>query len=209
MSRRIEFVRASLVDSAPSDPAAKPGAVLEVSRLISLVIDQVKAGDPECGYFLAELFSFLSKNSDRLSSRNEMFRKCHSAWQSGRLSTKRASSLRSLIHSIVLTAQREQRIQQIANQIPHSRLVLKRDEVLLALPEFRDQSDVVTAWTDKLVYPRLRQMEAELAEHPGIGLLKKALDRHGKFRVSRLKPVIKEMVKRIAKLPPSYYFHMS
>ena len=87
--------------------------------------------------------------------------------------------------------------------------MIKRNKTLLALPEFSADPKVVSEWTDKIVYPKLRSMQSELAEDPVIGRLKKALDENGKFHVSGLKPLIKQTVARIAALPTAYYFDIS
>lgn len=209
VSRSIDYLRSSLINPDPEDEAAKPGAVGELSKLVSVAIDQTKLGDAECGYLLAELLTYLWKNRYRLSAKNETFRKSYSRLESARLATKKDSPLRALIHDIIMEASREQRVQGVAKLIPHSSLVIKFDNVLLALPEFADSPDVVSAWTDAVVYPRLRAMESELAQHPVIGNLEKAKDPSGKFRVSRLKPLIRQTVARIAAVPKSYYFKLS
>ena len=87
--------------------------------------------------------------------------------------------------------------------------MIKRNKTLLALSEFSADPKVVSKWTDKIVYPKLRAMQSKLAEDPVIGSLKKALDENGKFHVSRLKLLIKQTVARIAALPKAYYFDIS
>jgi hypothetical protein len=208
-SRSIDYLRSSLTDPDPADEAAKAGAVLELTRLVSVAIDQAKEGDDECGYFLAELLAYLSKNRSRLSEKNETFRRCYSTWESSRPTTRRGSLLRQLVHTILAEAQRNWRLQQIAKLTRRSWRVIKQDKTLLALPEFSADPKVVSEWTDKIVYPELRAMQCDLAGDPVIGNLKKALDENGKFQVSRLKPLIKQSVARIAALPKSYYFNIS
>ena len=209
VSRSIDYVRASLINNTESDPAAKPGAILEVAKLLGVVVDQTADDDPECGYFLAELLAYLWKRRSHLSDKNETFRRCYSTWQSSRLATTRGSPLRPLVHAILAEAHRNRRVQQIDKLIPGSALVFKRNKTLLALPEFSADPKVVSEWTDKIVYPKLRAMQSKLAEDPVIGNLKKALDENGKFHVSRLKPLIKQTVARIAALPKAYYFDIS
>jgi hypothetical protein len=206
VSRSINYLRSILINPDPADEAAKPGAVLELSKLLVVAIDLTTTGDAECGYLVAELLAYLSKRRRDLCDKNETFRKCYSAWESSRVATKRASPLRRLIHAILAEAHRDRRIQQIAKRIPHSALVIKRNKTLLALPEFSAEPEVVSEWTDKIVYPRLRAMRSKLAEDPVIGNLNKALDENGKFQLSRLKPLIRQTVARIAALPKSYYF---
>ena len=190
----------------PADEAAKPSAIVRLSELVGVAIDQTAIGDPECGYFVAELLAYLWKRRSRLAENNETFRKCYSKWESSHTATRRGSPLRQLIHGILAEAHRDRQVQQIAIHIPHSRLVIKRNKTLLALPEFSADPRVVSEWTDKLVYPKLQAMQSKLAEDPVIGNLKKALDENGKFQLSRLKPLIKQTVARIAALPKSYYF---
>jgi hypothetical protein len=209
VSRSIDYLRSSLINADPADEAAKPGSVLELSKLLVVAINQTAIGDAECGYFLAELLAYLWKRRSHLSEKNETFRRCYSRWESSHLATRRGSPLRPLIHSILAEAHRDRRVQQIAKLIPRSALVIKRNKTLLALPEFSADPKVVSEWTDKIVYPKLRAMQSKLAVDPVIGGLKKALDENGKFHVSRLKPLIKQTVARIAALPKAYYFDIS
>jgi hypothetical protein len=205
-SRSIDYLRSSLINPDPADEAAKPGAILELSKLLVVAINQTASGDAECGYFLAELLAYLWKRRSDLSDKNETFRGCYSSWESAGVATRRASPVRQLIHSILGEAQSNRRVQQIAKLIPRSSPIVKKNKTLLALPEFNADPKVVSEWTDKIVYPKLRAMQSELAEDPAIGTLKKALDENGKFHVSRLKPLIKQTV---AALPKAYYFDIS
>ena len=208
-SRSIDYLRLSLINPDPADEAAKPGAILDLSKLLVVTINQTASGDAECGYFLAELLAYLWKRRSDLADKNETFRRCYSRWESAHVATRRASPLRRLIHSILAEAHSDRQVQQIAKLISRSSLVLKRNKTLLALPEFSADPKVVSEWTDKIVYPKLRSMQSELAEDSVIGGLKKALDENGKFQVSRLKPLIKQTVARIAALPTAYYFDIS
>jgi len=206
VSRSIDYLRSSLINPDPADEAAKPGAIVELAELMVAAINQTASGDAECGYFLAELLAYLWKRRFRLAQNNETFRKCYSKWESSHTATTRGSALRQIIHGILAEAHRDRRVQQIAIGIPQSRLVIKRNKTLLALQEFSADPEVVSEWTDKIVYPKLQAMRAKLAEDSVIGNLKKALDENGKFQLSRLKPLIKQTVARIAALPKSYYF---
>jgi hypothetical protein len=209
VSRSIDYLRLSLVNPDPGDEAAKPGAVLELSGLMVVTIDQTARGDVECGYFLAELLAYVWKNRFRLSDQNETFRKCFLKWESSRLATKRGSPLRPLVYSILDEARRDRRVQEITKSIPKAASIFGLNRTLLALPEFSADPKAVSEWTEKIVYPKLRAMQSELAEHPVIGNLKKALDKNGKFQISRLRPLIRQTVARIASLPKSYYFNIS
>jgi hypothetical protein len=206
VSRSIDYLRASLANPDPTDEAAKPGAISNLSELMGVAIDQTANGDPECGYFLAELLAYFCKRKASLSEKNETFRKCYSKWESSRVATSRGSPLRPLIHAILAEAHRDRRTDQITKSIPRAASILKANKTLLALPEFGADPQVVSEWTDKIVYPKLRAMQPKLAEDPIIGNLKKALDENGKFQISRLRPLIKQTVARIAALPKAYYF---
>jgi hypothetical protein len=208
-SRSIDYLRSSLINPDPADEAAKPGAILDLSKLLAVAINQTASGDAECGYFLAELLAYLWKRRSDLADKNETFRRCYSKWESAHVGARRASPLCRLIHSILAEAHSDRRVQQIAKLIPRSSPMIKRNKTLLALPEFSADPKVASEWTDKIVYPKLRAMQSELAEDPVIGRLKKALDENGKFHVSRLKPLIKQTVARIAVLPKAYYFDIS
>jgi hypothetical protein len=208
-SRSIDYLLSSLTSPDPSDEGAKPGAIVHLAQLMNVGIHQTELGDPDCGYFLAELLTYAWKRRSDLSDRNESFRKCFSRWESSRLATKRGSPLRRLIHKILIEAQAERRVQQITKSIPKARLVYKLDKMLLGLPEFSADPTAVSDWTEKIVYPRLRAMQSELAAAPVAGSLKKAFDINGKFQLSRLKPLVKETVARIAALPKAYYFDIS
>jgi len=91
--------------------------------------------------------------------------------------------------------------------IPPERI--QSDKLLSDLPDLDPSREVVRKWIDIVVYPRLRSIEPELRNHPRIGNMKKALDRNGKFQVSRLKPIATKIVGRLAALPRSYYFDIS
>jgi hypothetical protein len=209
VSRSIDFLRSSLITPNRSDKTAKPGAVVDLSELVQVAVDQTAAGDSECGYFVAELLAYLWKKRSYLSDHNEIFRECYLKWESSRLSTKRGSPLRSLIHRILVEAHRERRFQELVAQMPDAALLVERNTTLLELPEFNADPKVVSEWTDKIVYPKLRAMQLKLAEDPIIGHLKKALDENGKFQISRLKPLIRQTVGRVAMLPKTYYFDIS
>jgi hypothetical protein len=147
-----------------------------------------------------------AKGRPSLSEKNETFRKCYSKWESSRVATRRGSPLRPLIHAILAEAHRDRRTDQITKSIPKAASIFKVNKTLLALPEFSADPQVVSEWTDKIVYPKLRAMQSKLGENPVIGNLKKALDENGNFQISRLRPLIKQTVARIAALPKAYYF---
>src|SRR5207248_11481492 len=52
----------------------------------------------------------------------------------------------------------------IAKHIPHSALVIKPDKFLLELPDLDSSAEIVEKWTEVVVYPKLRSMEAKLRD---------------------------------------------
>src|SRR5438093_1231339 len=93
VSRSIDYLRSSLISPDPADEAAKPGAIVELSNLVAVAIDQTANSDAECGYFLAELLACLWKRRFDLSHKNQTFRKCLSKWESSRVATRTGSPL--------------------------------------------------------------------------------------------------------------------
>jgi hypothetical protein len=100
VSRSIDYLRLSLINPDPNDEAANPGAIVHLSQLVAVTIEQTASGDPDCGYFVAELLACLFKKRASLSNKNETFRKCYARWESSRVATRRGSPLRPLIHSM-------------------------------------------------------------------------------------------------------------
>ena len=74
-SRSIDYLRSSLINPDPADEAAKPAAIVNLSELVTVAIDQTAIGDPDCGYLVAELLAYLSKKRVSLGEKNEIFRK--------------------------------------------------------------------------------------------------------------------------------------
>ena len=208
VSRHIDFVHASLLLPSSDESPAKPGALLEVRKLVQTIIDQTRAGDAECGYFLAELAVFLWKFREKFAVRNDVFHATFARLESSRPTTKKSSGLRPLIHQIIREACTRRRELLIARELRVLRFFSDPDN-LLRLPEFGKSPEAVKAWTTKLVYPRLISKEFELSKHPGMRKIGKAWTKDRRFRVSRLKAQIEETVRRIALLPQSYYFHIA
>ena len=44
-SRSIDYLRSSLIKPDPADEAAKPGAILDLSKLLVVAINQTASGD--------------------------------------------------------------------------------------------------------------------------------------------------------------------
>jgi hypothetical protein len=181
-------------------------ALLEVAKLLRVVAKQAQRGDKECGYFLSEMLPMFWKTRDALAKSNETFRTYFSKIESVHFATAKESPLRRIIHRIIKQAKAEREVLQITQLIPDSSAVSKPNPRLLALPNLNESEEAIDAWTDGVVYPHLRRITARLRRHPIIGNMRKALDENGKFQISRLKPLIRQTVARIAALPPRYYF---
>ena len=182
-------------------------ALLQVAKLLRAVAHQAQRGDKECGYFLSEMLPMFWKTRDGLAKSNETFRTYFCKIESAHFATAKESPLRRIIHRIIRRAKAERHVLQIAHGIPESSALSKKPNTrLLALPDLDDSEAAIDAWTDGVVYPRLRHIAARLRHHPIIGNMRKALDENGKFQISRLKPLIRQTVARIAALPPRYYF---
>jgi hypothetical protein len=181
-------------------------ALLEVAKLLRVVAQQAQRGDKECGYFLSEMLPMFWKTRDGLAKSNDTFRIYFPKIESAHFATAKESPLRRMVHQIINQARAERRVLQIAQAIPESSVLIKANEGLLALPDLDGSEEAIDAWTDRLVYPRLRRIALSLRRHPTIGNMRKALDQNGKFQISRLKPLIRQTVARIASLPPRYYF---
>ena len=209
VSQHLRFIQASLRLPGDDQSPNKPGALIELRKLVEIVLDQTRAGDPECGYFVGELAAYLSKGRETLERANANFSKVVNRLGSAHPKTKRSSPLRPIIHQIITEAIREKFVQGVIANIPHAEEAFPRNALLLELPEFHNDPDAISAWTEKLVYPALRQRESELEQDPVIGQFKKARDENGKFHVSRLKPLIRQTVARIARVPKTYYFRIA
>jgi hypothetical protein len=207
--RNIDYLRASLLTKDKRKWPAKGFALHEVAALIGITFDQTIAGDADCAYFLAELLAFLTKNGLRLEAANQIFRDTWLKWESARPSTIKGSALRQLIHRIIVKAQRRRLALQVAQHIPESHLVMPPNNALRDLPDFGPRPEIVEKWVNVVVYPELRKISRKLEAHPEIGSLKKARDENGKFQLSRLKPLIRRTVDRIAALPRRYFFNIS
>jgi hypothetical protein len=206
VSRSLDYVESCLAKRARGRSTRKAMALQELAKLLLVVAHQAQRRDRECGYFLGELIALFWKTRASLASVNETFRKCFSRMESAHFPTAKDSSLRKLVSKVIRAAQHERRVLKIAARIPNSSILIKSNNKLLSLPELDSSPNAVDAWTDGVVYPRLKRMGRRLSNDPMIGNLKKALDENGKFQISRLRPVIKATVARIAALPQRYYF---
>jgi hypothetical protein len=187
-------------------------ALSEVAELIGLIAAQALRGDFQCGYFLAELLPALRKSEQTIAKTNATFRTKCAEIHSAHFATAKDSPLRKMIDDILIQAKRKWRRLRYLQYIPEasSTLLEKVSKQLLMLPEFCDSDEAVTAWTNVVVYPRLRRKHRQLRELFEAGKLQKARDENGKFQISRLKPLIRQTVARIAKLPQQlYYFRVA
>lgn len=195
----------------PPEPMSheKPTALLEVAKLNRLVFQQALEGDPNCGYFLAELFAFIAKNQNLLRRNNEAFRRFNAEWRQARATTSKQPALRKIIHEVVTQAELRRWFLSLGKAMSALGLEIEPDKALSDLPDLDASPEVVRKWTEIVVYPHLRSIEPQLRDHPQIGNMEKALDKNGKFQVSRLKPEATKVVARLAALPRPYYFDIS
>ena len=179
-------------------------AIRDVNQIIDAVIEATLKGQTRCGTFLGELHAFLSKRQVGLANKNDSFAVAFEAFNSARPATRKHSDLRRIIEKIISDVQRAKTWLFFTGESPQSCNVAA--EVLRKLPELGSSKNAVSAWTEVIVYPSLLQSERQLRALVDMGKLKKALDENGKFQISRLKPLIRQTVARIAKLPRGCYF---
>ena len=183
-------------------------ALSDVAEIVRRVIDLAFKDDPGCGSLLGELLAFLWKKRSDLAEANYYFQQEFSKLESARPASRKRSALRRLIQKIIADATAATvyflftgKSSPILNGIDPGEL--------RALPEFGPPEASVSAWTEVIVYPILLRMEQTLRDDPEIGSLKKAKDDNGKFHVSRLKPLIRQTVRRIASVPRGHYFDIA
>lgn len=178
----IDYLYSCLPREGRRQSVEKAAALLRVAELIRLVAAQALRGDPECGYFLAELLPALRKSEQTTAKSNVTFRiKCAEIY-SAHFATTKDSPLRKMIESILIQAQHERRLHGLLQHIPEACTLGKVNKQLLILPEFRDSEEAVTAWTKVVVYPRLRRKHRQLRKLFEAGKLQKARDENGKFQ---------------------------
>jgi hypothetical protein len=181
---------------------------LEVAELVRLIAAQAQRGEQDCGYFLGELLPALHKSQGTLAKANPTFQKRRQEIHTAPFATAKDSRFRGIVEQIIRGAQAQKRRQHIFRRVPGAELVLKPNEKLLLLPEFGDSEQAINAWTDVVVYPQLRRKQRELRSLFERGELQKAKDQNGKFQVSRLEPLARATVARIAKVPRVYFFNV-
>ncbi len=207
--RTIDYLHSCLRRKGRPQSVEKGAALSQVAELIRLVAAQALRGDPECGYFLAELLPALGKSERTIAKANGTFRNKPAEIHSAHFATAKDSPLRKMIDNILIQVQRERRLHGILQHIPEASVLGKVNKQLLMLPEFCDSDEAVNAWTNVVVYPHLWSKHRQLRELFEAGKLQKARDENGKFQISRLKPLIRQTVARIAKLPRTYYFRVA
>lgn len=201
----VDLIRAGL--GSGSKWWEEQSAMRAVSGILHFVIDQALAGDSRCGSFLAELLPYLWKKRDDLARANLSFAEGYARIESARPATRKGSALRKLVYEVVSSAHLAQQIyyQWGENILSFSWCPLTKEQ-LMALPPLSKLPDAIAKWTDIVVYPHFRRIAPQLRNHSEIGKLKKALDENGNFQISRLKPLIRQTVARIAALPNQKYF---
>lgn len=209
--RTIDYLQSCIRRNGRRQSFEKAEARLQVAELIRLVAAQALGGDPACGYFLAELLPALRKTEQTIAKTNATFRTKCAELHSAHFATAKDSPLRKMIDGILIQAKHERRrLRGFLQYVPEASILGEKvNKQLLMLPEFCDSDEAVTAWTNVVVYPRLRRKHRQLRELFEAGKLQKARDENGKFQISRLKPLIRQTVARIAKLPPIYYFRVA
>jgi len=184
-----------------------------LADLLGIVLGEALRGEKLSGFFLGELAPVLVKKRGPLTEANETFKKRIEKIESSRPQTKRSSALRSLIHEIIGRALGEIRsLEVLYTHITHPRLraqllkSFKMNERLAAFPPLDPSFEVITKWTDEIVYPALRRMTQKGELPREILNMKKAMDENGKFQLSNLRSQIQDTVVRESKLPHLYYF---
>lgn len=206
VSRSIDYFARCLRNEPGDDDLPKQAALHEVARLLRIAHDEAQRGDESCGFFLGEVATFFAKKRRELGRQNAAFREVIDTWKPIRVASAKNSALRTRIYQIITDAKMRKRRYAIAKMIPGAAELLADDAHLSNLPEFSGRDRVVDAWTDQLVYPTLRQHRDELESDPKIRAMAKAHDSNTKLQLSRVKPLIRATVARIAKLPKAYYF---
>jgi hypothetical protein len=173
-----------------------------------VIAKQAEKGDPDSGYFLGELLPALRKSQPTLSKVNPAFERRCKEMDSAPFPTAKDAPFRAIVEEIIREAQAQKHKHEILQLIPEAAAVLGLNKTLIALPDLRSADDVVDIWVDKVVYPTLRKRQRELRAIFDAGRLKKARDQNGKFQVSRLKPLTRDTVARIAKVPRVYFFNI-
>jgi hypothetical protein len=183
-------------------------ALSDVAEIVRRVIDLTFKDDPGCGSLLGELLAFLWKKRLDLAEANYYFQEEFSKLESARPASRKRSALRRLIQKIIADATAATVYFLYTGKSSPVLSGIDPGE-LRALPKFGPSEASVSAWTEVIVYPILLRMEQTLRDDPEIGSLKKAKDENGKFHVSRLKPLIRQTVRRIASVPRAHYFDVS
>lgn len=115
--------------------------------------------------------------------------------KSARPATRKGPYLRNLVQARIAKAQHTRRILELVQDEAKAAGKMRRYRRLFALHKLTTDSDVVEQWTDVVVYPWLRTLQPQLRRSPEIAKMKKAFEHSGKgkFRLSRLKPVVRIM----------------
>jgi hypothetical protein len=182
-------------------------AIRDANEIVDAVIKAALEGKSRCGSFLGQLHAFLSKRHAELATKNDSFCITFKEFNSARAATRKDSDLRRFIQKTISDVQWAKKYLFYTGQVPPSCIVSV--EVLEKLPELSGLENIISEWTDVVVYPALRQRENELRALFDTGKLNKARDENGKFQISRLKPLIRQTVARIANVPHGCYFEIA
>jgi hypothetical protein len=191
----VEYLVRSLREGAESDQR-KADAFEQIAVGLDFILNQASAADTQSGRFLAILLAFLNKRKDRLQLANKEFQARYAKLESQRLVTKRSRGLREKIEEVLLTGNCYRQAFGISKRLMgNTRIDFQNDPaVRLPPPDYRS-GDAVSKWS-AYVYCQFRKTKRELVEQPGIGDLKRyQVDR--KFQVSRVRPDIPNIVRRI------------
>jgi hypothetical protein len=197
--------------SVQSNSHAHWVAQMDSAAIIRLLIRRVLVGDPACGILLAEAFATLSKNRQDLAEANWEFKQTLLRFESARVAIQRRSNkrlaLRRLIHNIIDDARGGILWYRITKEVSPT-LEGIDPERFCCLPEFGPDRESIDQWFNVIVFPNLERMKDRLRDDPEIGSMQKALQ-SGSFQLSALKPLIRQTLIRIAKLPRTAYFDPS
>jgi hypothetical protein len=182
-------------------------AMADIAEIFRYVIQRALDGDSQCGTLLAETLAALSKNRAKLSNANWNFKYVLSDLEPVRIATSKRSALRRLIEKIIDDARSSIAWFLITNEITAPLKGVDPKEIR-SLPEFGKSETSIDAWFKIIVYPTLKGMQRTLRDDPEIGQLEKAIQ-SGSFQVSSLRPLIRQTVARVAKMPRGHFIDIS
>jgi hypothetical protein len=207
VSRSIDYLGSCLTAEPGSKKFPKEAALHDLAALVRITYDEARKGDSACGYFLGELLSVVGKKSSELARHNNAFTAARSKWKSARIASAKDSAVREYVDKILANAISRRRRYAILQLIPGAADLYPEDKPLSKLPELKPSKRSVDAWMDRVVYPELRRMKDQLDADPRIAKVDRFHDVNTKLQPSRLKKDARDAIRRVARLPKSYYFH--